>query len=78
MFYFVTDLMQDHINIWVSKTTNFLNELTSPQDKNPPIDNSYETDDVEEVFMTEHTIDSRTPSGDLSIVAIISIEQFSR
>ncbi|KAI3788959.1 hypothetical protein L2E82_01742 [Cichorium intybus] len=76
-------LMQNKINIWVSKTTTFLNDLASPlvknvQDKNPPIGNPYEIDDVEEVFITEHTIDTRTSMGDLSLFAIISIEQFSR
>lgn len=76
-------LMQDKINIWVSKTTNYLNELTSPlvknvQDKNPPLGNSYETDDKEELFMSEHTIDIKTPTGNLSLAAVLSIEQFGR
>ncbi|XP_076888273.1 uncharacterized protein LOC143538645 isoform X2 [Bidens hawaiensis] len=33
---------------------------------------------MEELLMTEHTIDTRTPMGNLSLAAIISIEQFSR
>lgn len=75
--------MQDKINIWVSKTTNYLNELTSPlvknvQDKNHPLGKSYETDDMEELFMSEHTIDIKTPTGNLSLAAVISIEQFGR
>ncbi|GJV87730.1 hypothetical protein Tco_1531668 [Tanacetum coccineum] len=39
---------------------------------------SYELNDTEEFFMAEQTIDSRTPRGDLSLAAIVSIEQFSR
>nr|XP_043624074.1 uncharacterized protein LOC122595713 [Erigeron canadensis] len=75
--------MQNKLNIWLSKTTNYLNELTSPlvknvQDKNPTIGNSYEIDDMDELFMAEHTIDITTPMGNLSLAAIISIEQFSR
>ncbi|KAJ0681785.1 hypothetical protein HanPI659440_Chr16g0639991 [Helianthus annuus] len=78
-----SSFFKDKINMWVSKTTNFVNDLTSPlvknvQDNNPTIRNAYEIDDVEELLMTEHTIDTRTPMGNLSLAAIISIEQFSR
>ncbi|XP_071729872.1 uncharacterized protein [Rutidosis leptorrhynchoides] len=74
---------QDALNIWVSKTTNFFNEVTSPllkntQDKKPTTGNTYELDDMGEFFLAEQTIDSRTPGGDLSLAAIVSIEQFSR
>ncbi|KAK9077099.1 hypothetical protein SSX86_005435 [Deinandra increscens subsp. villosa] len=75
--------VQDALNIWVSKTTNFLNEVTSPlvkngQDKKPTMGNGYELSDMEEFFMMEQTIDGRTPGGNLSLAAIVSIEQFSR
>ncbi|KAD4179428.1 hypothetical protein E3N88_28019 [Mikania micrantha] len=75
--------VQDALNIWVSKTTNFLNEVASPlvknvQDKNPSMGNAYELSDMEDFFLTEQTIDGRTPGGDLSLAAIVSIEQFSR
>ncbi|KAI3805125.1 hypothetical protein L1987_27198 [Smallanthus sonchifolius] len=75
--------VQDALNIWVSKTTNFLNEVASPlvknvHDRNPTMGNIYELIDMEEFFMTEQTIDGRTPGGDLSLAAIVSIEQFSR
>ncbi|XP_076951754.1 uncharacterized protein LOC143625216 [Bidens hawaiensis] len=76
-------IFKEKINIWVSKTTNFVNDLASPlvknvQDNNPTIRTTYEIDDMEELLMTEHTIDTRTPMGNLSLAAIISIEQFSR
>lgn len=76
--------MQDALNIWVSKTTNFFSEVASPlvknvQDKNPTkMGNAYEMDDMEEFFMAEQTVDGRTAGGDLSLAAIVSIEQFSR
>ncbi|KAF5813790.1 hypothetical protein HanRHA438_Chr03g0113791 [Helianthus annuus] len=75
--------VQDALNIWVSKTSNFINEVASPlvknvHDKNPTMGNAYELTDNEEFFMTEQTIDGRTPGGDLSLAAIVSIEQFSR
>ncbi|XP_076959714.1 uncharacterized protein LOC143635874 isoform X1 [Bidens hawaiensis] len=40
--------------------------------------NAYELGDMDEFFMAEQTIDGRTPGGDLSLAAIVSIEQFSR
>ena len=60
-----------------------MSEVASPlvknaQDKNPTTGNAYELDDMEGFFMAEQTIDSRTPGGDLSLAAIVSIEQFSR
>ncbi|KAI3815417.1 hypothetical protein L1987_15084 [Smallanthus sonchifolius] len=78
-----SSFLQDKINIWVSKTTNFVNELTSPlvknvQDKNPTIKKSYDIGDMEDLLMTEQTVETTTPMGNLSLAAIISIEQFSR
>lgn len=75
--------MQDALNIWASKTKNLLNEVTSPliknvQDNNTTMGDSYDLNEMEEFFMAEQTIDSRTPHGDLSLAAIVSIEQFSR
>ncbi|KAJ9552250.1 hypothetical protein OSB04_016295 [Centaurea solstitialis] len=81
---FMKGSMQDAVNMWVSKTTNFLGEVTSPlvknvQDKNhTKIGDAYESSDMDEFFMVEQTIDSKTPNGNLSLAAIISIEQFSR
>ncbi|KAG9141870.1 hypothetical protein Leryth_013988 [Lithospermum erythrorhizon] len=50
-----TNALQQSVGKWVSRTQNFLNEVTSPL-----------------------TIDSRMPKGNLSLAAIVSIEQFSR
>ncbi|KAF3795164.1 hypothetical protein EJ110_NYTH05802 [Nymphaea thermarum] len=36
------------------------------------------TSELQEVFMVEQTIHSKTPRGNLSLAAVISIEQFSR
>ncbi|CAN4108072.1 unnamed protein product [Withania somnifera] len=73
--------VQESVNHWLSKTQNFLNEFTSPlvktvNDKRTSFHD--DTQDTEEVFMTEQTVDSQTPNGDLSVAAILSIEQFSR
>lgn len=75
--------MQETLNLWVSKTQNFLSEVTSPlvknvNDRNPTLSNTFDTRDMEEFFMAEQTVDSKTPNGDLSLAAIVSIEQFSR
>ncbi|KAA8545536.1 hypothetical protein F0562_020320 [Nyssa sinensis] len=75
--------VQKTLNQWLSKTQDFLNEVTSPlaktvHDRKPNFGNALDTQDMEDIFMAEQTIDSRTPSGDLSLAAIISIEQFSR
>ncbi|CAK9151183.1 unnamed protein product [Ilex paraguariensis] len=75
--------LQETLKLWLSKTQNFLNEVRSPLVKNvhdgkPVLENKFDTQDMEDIFMAEQTIDSRTPSGDLSSAAIVSIEQFSR
>lgn len=75
------DAVQDSVNQWLSKTQTFLNEVTSPlvktvNDRRPDVQNGNE--DMEEVFLAEQTINSRTPRGDLSTAAILSIEQFGR
>ncbi|KAL3651589.1 hypothetical protein CASFOL_004591 [Castilleja foliolosa] len=67
---------------WLSKTQSFFNEVTSPFIKsvNDRRSNTlhYETEDVEDMLVTEQTVDSRTPNGELSEAAIVSIEQFSK
>lgn len=73
--------MQESVNQWLSKTQNFFNEVTSPlvksvHDRRPNLQNGSE--DMEDIFITEQTVDSRTPGGYLSEAAIVSIEQFSR
>lgn len=80
---FLTDVLQEKLNIWLLKSQKFLNEVTSPlvgtdQSKRPVSRNDFDTPEMESIFMTEQTIDSRTPNGTLSLAAIVSIEQFSR
>jgi len=79
--WFLTGTVQESVNHWLSKTQNFWNEVTSPlvktvNDKRTSFHD--DTQDTEEVFMAEQTVDSQTPNGDLSVAAILSIEQFSR
>lgn len=67
----------------MSKTQNLFSEVATPLAKNvhditPKIGNALDTLDIEDNFMAEQTIDSRTQKGTLSITAITSIEQFSR
>ncbi|KAL7205861.1 hypothetical protein ACSBR2_018725 [Camellia fascicularis] len=75
--------VQETLNQWLSKTQDFLNEVTSPlvktvHDRKPTPGNMFDTQDKEDIFMAEQTIDSRTPNGNLSLAAVVSIEQFSR
>ncbi|XP_077248842.1 chromosome-partitioning protein, putative (DUF639) isoform X2 [Tasmannia lanceolata] len=77
------DAVQERLNSWFLRTQNFLNEVTAPLIKtahgikSDPED-AQEKMEFGEVFMTEQTVDRRTPNGDLSLAAIVSIEQFSR
>lgn len=73
--------MQGSVNHWLSKTQSFFNEVTSPlvksvHDRKPNPQNDNE--DMDDILITEPTIDSRTSGGDFSEAAIVSIEQFSR
>lgn len=77
----LTDAMQESVNQWLSKTQSFFNEVTSPlvksvQDRKPNPQN--DSEDMDDIMITEPTIDSKTPGGELSEAAIVSIEQFSR
>ncbi|KAK9111641.1 hypothetical protein Scep_019160 [Stephania cephalantha] len=74
--------LQERLNSWLLKTQNFLNEVTAPLvktglEKRSDVQNSLDTKEIEE-FIAEKTINSRTTNGDLSLAAIVSIEQFSR
>lgn len=73
--------MQESVTQLLSKTQNFLNEVASPlvksvHDRKPSPQN--DTEDTDDIFMIEPTVDSRTSGGELSEAAIVSIEQFSR
>ncbi|KAL3651601.1 hypothetical protein CASFOL_004603 [Castilleja foliolosa] len=74
--------MQESVNQWLSKTQSFFSEVTSPFIKsvNDRRSNNLltESEDVEDMLVTEQTVDSRTAGGELSEAAIVSIEQFSR
>ncbi|GFP87118.1 hypothetical protein PHJA_000855500 [Phtheirospermum japonicum] len=74
--------MQESVNQWLSKTQSFFNEVTSPFVKSVKDRRSNnlhnESEDVEDMLITEQTFDSQTLGGELSEAAIVSIEQFSR
>ncbi|XP_062026775.1 uncharacterized protein LOC133743053 isoform X3 [Rosa rugosa] len=79
----VCDAVQEKLNSWLLKTQSFLNEVTSPlvrtsQTGKPVTRDAFETQDMDDIFMAEQTINSRTPNGILSLAAIVSVEQFSR
>ncbi|XP_062177104.1 uncharacterized protein LOC133882031 isoform X3 [Alnus glutinosa] len=75
--------VQERLNLWLLKTQNFLNEVTSPlvkpgQSRKPDPGNAFDPQDMGDIFVAEQTIHSTTPNGILSLAAIVSIEQFSR
>ncbi|KAK9989931.1 hypothetical protein SO802_030170 [Lithocarpus litseifolius] len=77
------NVVQERLNLWLLKTQNFFSEVASPlaktgQSRKPDPGNAFDTLDMEDIFMAEQTIQSRTPNGILSLAAIVSIEQFSR
>lgn len=79
----VTAAVQEALNQWLTKTQDFLNEVTSPLVKtvnerklNPA--NMFDAEDTEDIFMAEQTIDDTTANGNLSLAAVVSIEQFGR
>lgn len=81
--FFLAEAVQSTFNLWVSRTQNLFSEVATPLVKNvnditPNSGDAYDTLDIEDNFMAEQTIDSRTPKGTLSVTAITSIEQFSR
>ncbi|KAF3435157.1 hypothetical protein FNV43_RR22244 [Rhamnella rubrinervis] len=71
------------IEYMATEDPKFLNEVASPlvgagQSRNPAPRNAFKAPQMDSIFMTEQTIDSRTPKGTLCLAAIVSIEQFSR
>ncbi|KAL5576022.1 hypothetical protein UlMin_017721 [Ulmus minor] len=78
-----TNAVQEKLNIWLLKTQNFFNGVASPlvrtnPGRKPVPGNGFDESEMEDIFVAEQTIDSRTPNGILSLAAIVSIEQFSR
>lgn len=79
----MTDAVQERLNLWLLKTQNFFSEVAAPlvktgQGWKPELENALDIIGSEELFVAEQTIDGRTPNGNLSLAAIVSIEQFSR
>lgn len=75
-----TDAVQERLYSWLSKTQNFFSETlvkTGQSAKRIP-EHAFDSQDMGDIFMAEQTIDGRTPNGNLSLAAIVSIEQFSR
>lgn len=77
------DTVQRRVSKWFLNTQNFLNEVTFPlvqsgHAKKSDPGNALDAEDVAGIFMADQAIDSVTPNGNLSLAAIISIEQFSR
>ena len=75
--------MQERLNIMLSRTQNFFNEVTSPlvksgHSRKPDPENDLAVQFMEDISMVEQTIDRRMPNGMLSPAAVICIEQFSR
>ncbi|KAL9244329.1 hypothetical protein vseg_018116 [Gypsophila vaccaria] len=68
------------LNSLLSRTHNFVNEVTAPLVKTAKPDSSNDdvSYDAEDIYVGEQTIKSEMPSGKLSLAAIASIEQFSR
>ncbi|KAL5715288.1 hypothetical protein ACHQM5_017124 [Ranunculus cassubicifolius] len=80
---FDTNAIQEKWNLWLQKSQTFLNDVAAPlvkqaQDRKLDVETSLETKEMEEMSISEQTIDATTPNGNLSSAAIISIEQFSR
>lgn len=77
---FDPDAVKKSLNTLLSRTHNLVNELTTPLVKTGKLDDSNNVDayDSEDIFMGELTIQSEMLDGDLSLAAVVSIEQFSR
>lgn len=81
----MVDLVQERLSSWISKTRNLINEVTVPlvntghTNKVDDLGNSLVVEeDIEDMLMVERTIDTDALGGNLSLAAIVSIEQFSR
>ncbi|XVE94045.1 hypothetical protein REPUB_Repub01dG0246400 [Reevesia pubescens] len=78
-----TNAVQERINSWLSKTQHFLTEVTlllvkTGQNGKPDPGKEIDTQEMDDIFLGERTIPSSMPNGNLSLAAIVSIEQFSR
>lgn len=79
----LADAVQEQVNSWLSKTQNFLSEMTLPLGKGgrgrkPDAENASTTQEELEIFMAELTVNRKTPNGILSLETVVAIEQFGR
>lgn len=74
------DSVKKNLNKLLLKTHNFVHEMTSPLVKTGKLDDSKDVDyhDSEDILVGEQTIQSDLLDGNLSLAAVVSIEQFSR
>uniref|UniRef100_A0A7C9DKZ3 Uncharacterized protein n=1 Tax=Opuntia streptacantha TaxID=393608 RepID=A0A7C9DKZ3_OPUST len=74
------DAVKRSLNSLLSRTHDFLNEVASPLVKTgkPEVSNDVEHYDIKDMLVGEQTIPSEMPDGNLSLAAVVSIEQFSR
>ena len=72
--------MKKNLNTLLSRTHNFINEVTAPLVKTGKSDDSDDVDlhDREDLHVGELSIQSELLNGNLSLAAVVSIEQFSR
>ncbi|XP_021724491.1 uncharacterized protein LOC110691843 isoform X1 [Chenopodium quinoa] len=77
---FDPDTVKKSLNTLLSRTQNFLNEATSLYVKSGKLDDNNDVDhyDGESILVGEMTLQSEMLDGNLSLAAVVSIEQFSR
>lgn len=79
----MADAVQEQVNSWLSKTQNFLSEVTIPlvktgRGRKPDAEITSATQEELEIFMAELTVNRKTPNGILSLETVVAIEQFGR
>ena len=80
LWFLSIDALKRSLNSLLSRTHDFLNEVASPLVKTgkPEVSNDVEHYDIKDMLVGEQTIPSEMPDGNLSLAAVVSIEQFSR
>lgn len=74
------DVVKRSLNSLLSRTHDFVNEVASPLGKTgkAEVSNDVEHYDIQDMLVGEQMIPSEMPDGNLSLAAVVSIEQFSR
>lgn len=74
------DVVKRSLNSLLSRAHDFVNEVASPLGKTgkPEVGNDVQHYDIKDMLGGEKTIPSEMPDGNLSLAAVVSIEQFSR